>query len=163
MVLLIRYALSFTLLHYGQPRDSRIGEHVIFVRAACREFGHNGAFRTGLEPVRRIRTQRILIARPQAHFVPAGEVFLRTRGSLRRRLGRRRAWNIKIHHAPAATEGLLLPRLTAYRGMPVLGTRLPREHHNLLRATAVCVDVSNDLEPGLLEFVQTEVGHFETR
>src|SRR5438309_11544177 len=60
MVLLIRYALSFTLLHYGQPRDSRIGEHVIFVRAACREFGHNGAFRTGLEPVRRIRTQRIL-------------------------------------------------------------------------------------------------------
>ena len=47
--------------------------------------------------------------------------------------------------------------------MPMLGTRLAREEHELLGADALRVHVHDDLEADLVEPRETEVRHLDVR
>jgi hypothetical protein len=47
--------------------------------------------------------------------------------------------------------------------MAVLRTGLPREQHQLLRAVAIGVDVRDQLEPGVLEVPEPEIGDLDAR
>src|SRR5579875_3361518 len=45
--------------------------------------------------------------------------------------------------------------------MPVLWAGLMREHHDFLGADPLGIDVGDDLEAGLFQFVQSEIRHFQ--
>src|SRR5439155_20785676 len=69
--------------------------------------------------------------------------------------------DVEVHDAGAAAERLLLAGIVADRWMAVLRTDLAREEHELLRAHPLGVHVGQELQPGLLESAEPEIGHLD--
>src|SRR5438270_7686045 len=121
--------------------DLRVREDVVLVGAARRELGHDRAVCSRLEPVQRVRRDRELLTGPQDDLLVSLDV--------------------EVHDAGAAAERLLLAGIVADRWMAVLRTDLAREEHELLRAYPLGVHVGQELQPGLLESAEPEIGHLD--
>ena len=101
----------------------------------------------------------VLVAGVQHHFV-AGRVVLLV-GGLAVGVRRRLAFHVDIDGAAPAAEGLLFAWAAVVGRVPVLGAGLPGEQDDLFGAHPRSVHVDNDFQPGLGQFPEPEVGHFQ--
>src|ERR1019366_208782 len=116
-----------------------------------RKLRDDRTLRPRLEPVQRVGRDELLLTRPEDHLVPDRE---RAPVRLRRPAGgprRRLALEVEVHQSPTAAERLLLAWRTVERRMAMLGARLAGEHHDLLGADTLRIDVHDDLQTRLLE------------
>ena len=72
-----------------------------------------------------------------------------------------RARHVEMDHAPTAPERLLFARLALHRRMPVLRTGLVGKQHQLLRAAAGRVHISDDLKPRRVQIADAEIGDLD--
>src|SRR4051812_34157317 len=121
--------------------DLRVGEDVGLVAASRRELRDDRALVAGAEGVQRVGRDRELVAGAKSDLaVP---------------------FDPEEDTAGAAAERLLLSGLAGDRRMAVLRAQLAGEEHELLRADAFGVHVDDELEAGLLEPPEPEVGDLD--
>src|SRR5262249_18340857 len=119
-----------------RAHDARVGEDVEVVPARRRELRHDSAVVTRLEPMHRVRWDRVLLAGEQRDPLPLDP---------------------QVDAADPAANRLLLAGRALERRVPVLRAGLLREQHELLRAVAIGVDVDEQHQPGGSQLAEAEV------
>ena len=96
------------LANHRRTSDPRVGEHVQLVGAHGRELRDDGSLVSRLEPVERVRQDRVLLARAKLDLVPDGERATAGRGRSTRGARRGRALDVEVDDAATAAKGLFL-------------------------------------------------------
>src|SRR5690348_2225335 len=117
--------------------DARVEEYIKLIPAGAGKLRHNRPFLASLEPVPRIRRNRILLARLKLDLVEDCIVRLAASRDTRLRSRRRLPFDIQPDLAPAAAERLHLAWVCAHRWVSMLWARLPGKQDQLLGTVPV--------------------------